>query len=43
MKVTEDSLQPYYDKILDAEDQIRDQKQNIRNIKGSIIKNQATI
>ncbi len=40
---TEEKLQPYLDKIIDSEEQIKDMKQNIQNVKGQIIKNQAQV
>ncbi len=40
---TEETLQPIYDQIREAEEQIKDQKSKIQAAKAKIIRNTATI
>lgn len=43
LKLSEDALVPLYDKLAEIEEQIKDQKGKIQNMKTQIIKNQSTI
>ncbi len=43
LKITEDALVPLYDKLAEIDEQIKDQKGKIQNMKTQIIKNQSTI
>ena len=43
LKITDDALVPMYDKLAEIEEQVKDQKGKIQNMKSQIIKNQATI
>lgn len=43
LKITQDALVPLYDKLAQIDEQIKDQKGKIQNLKSQIIKNQSTI
>jgi predicted nucleic acid-binding Zn-ribbon protein len=43
LKITEDALVPLYDKLAEIDEQIKDQKGKIQNMKTQIIKNQSQI
>lgn len=43
LKITEDALVPLYDKLAEIDEQMKDQKGKIQNMKTQIIKNQSTI
>lgn len=43
LKLTEDALVPLYDKLAEIDEQMKDQKGKIQNMKTQIIKNQSTI
>ena len=43
LKISEDALVPLYDKLAEIDEQIKDQKGKIQNMKTQIIKNQSTI
>eukprot|EP00357_Protocruzia_adherens_P006492 CAMPEP_0114993628 /NCGR_PEP_ID=MMETSP0216-20121206/12645_1 /TAXON_ID=223996 /ORGANISM="Protocruzia adherens, Strain Boccale" /LENGTH=488 /DNA_ID=CAMNT_0002357311 /DNA_START=43 /DNA_END=1509 /DNA_ORIENTATION=+ len=43
MRVTEESLQPMYDKLAEVEERIREQVSKINNVRAQIIKNDATV
>ena len=43
LKITEDALVPLYDKLAEIDEQMKDQKGKIQDMKTQIIKNQSTI
>ena len=43
LRITEEALVPLYDKLAEIDEQIKDQKSKIQNVKAQIIKNQSTI
>jgi predicted nucleic acid-binding Zn-ribbon protein len=43
LKTTEDALVPLYDKLAEIDEQMKDQKGKIQNMKSQIIKNQSQI